>query len=52
MAEVHDGKRRPHPPRVALAKLREKIAADLARSGDSVEQFVADRRAEAARDET
>ncbi len=52
MADVQDTKPRPRPPPVVLAELRDRIAADLARSGGSVEQFIADRRAEAARDAT
>jgi len=52
VAEVHDGELRLRPARTVLAELREKVSADLARSGDSVDQFIADRRAEAARDET
>jgi len=52
VAEVQDGELRLRPARTVLAELREKVSADLARSGDSVAQFIADRRAEAARDET
>lgn len=52
VAEVQDGELRLRPARAVLAELREKVSADLARSGDSVDQFIADRRAEAARDET
>jgi bifunctional DNA-binding transcriptional regulator/antitoxin component of YhaV-PrlF toxin-antitoxin module len=52
VAEVHEGELRLRPARTVLAELRDKVSADLARSGDSVDQFIADRRAEAARDET
>ena len=52
VAEVQDGELRLRPARTVLAELRDKVTADLARSGDSVDQFIADRRAEAARDET
>jgi AbrB family looped-hinge helix DNA binding protein len=52
VAEVHDGELRLRPARTVLADLRDKVSADLARSGDSVDRFIADRRAEAARDET
>ncbi len=52
VAEVHDGELRLRPARTVLAELRDKVSADLARSGDSVDQFIADRRVEAARDDT
>jgi AbrB family looped-hinge helix DNA binding protein len=52
VAEVQDGELRLRPARAVLADLRERVSADLARSGDTVTQFIADRRAEATRDDT
>jgi AbrB family looped-hinge helix DNA binding protein len=51
VAEVQDGELRLRPARTVLAELRDKVSADLARSGDSVDRFIADRRAEAARED-
>jgi hypothetical protein len=52
VAEVKDGELHLRPATTVLADLRARVSAQLARSGDSVDQFVADRRAEAARDDT
>jgi AbrB family looped-hinge helix DNA binding protein len=52
VAEVQDGELRLRPARMVLAELRDKVSADLTRSGDSVDQFIADRRAEAAGEDT
>ena len=52
VAEVVEGELRLRPAATVLAGLRDRIGADLARSGDSVDRFVADRHAEAGHEDS
>ena len=48
---VHDGELRIRPVKAVLAEVQAMVAPYLKASGDSVERFLADKRAEVAREE-
>ncbi len=50
VARVQDGELRLRPVRAVLADIQARVSERLAGSGETVDRFLADRRAEAARD--
>jgi hypothetical protein len=51
VATVQDGELRIRTVRAVLDEVRDRLAPVLKASGDTVDKFIADRRAEAAREE-
>lgn len=50
VVSVEDGELHVRPARAVLAELQQKVSRYLSGSGESVERFLADRRAEAAKE--